>query len=113
MRFFSVLLALTLGSSSVVGQIKTPEAPAQRQCAAHEKHVQMMGLDGVYAKRQADLERHTAQFVQSREEARANGAQMQPIESKTCLPAETLPNHEIFLCTPCLNPGQLVCRGSN
>ena len=79
MRFFSVLLALTLGSSSVVGQIKTPEAPAQRQCAAHEKHVQMMGLDGVYAKRQADLERHTAQFVQSREEARANGAQMQPV----------------------------------
>ena len=38
-----------------------------------------MGLDGVYAKRQADLERHTAQFVQSREEARANGAQMQPV----------------------------------
>ena len=79
MRFFSTLLALTLGIASAMGQSKTPEAPSERQCAAHEKHVQMMGLDAAYAKRHADLEAHTADFVQSREEARANGAQMQPV----------------------------------
>ena len=79
MRLLSFFLALTLGISSAVGQSKIPVAPSERHCAAHEKHVQMMGLDPVYAKKQADLEQHTALFVESREEARANGAQMQPV----------------------------------
>ena len=60
-------------------QSKTPEAPTQRECAAYDKHVQLMGLDAAYAKRHQDLEKQTAAFVQARQEARANGAQMQPV----------------------------------
>ena len=60
-------------------QVKTPEAPSQRSCAAHDKHVQMMGMDPAYAKHHADIEQQTAAFVQARQEARANGAQMQPV----------------------------------
>ena len=39
----------------------------------------MMGLDAAYAKHHADIEQQTAAFVQARQEARANGAQMQPV----------------------------------
>lgn len=79
MRILLLLPALILGTLAASGQIKTPEAPETRSCAAHEKHVQMMGMDASYAKRQSDLEAHTASFVQSREELRANGAQLQPV----------------------------------
>ena len=63
---------------SLSAQVKTPEAPAQRSCAAHDKRVQMMGIDAV---RQASRGHRTAPaaFVQARQEARANGAQMQPV----------------------------------
>ena len=81
MRTFCILvLTLLLSAPSTVWtQAKTPTAPAQRKCAAHEKHVQLMGLDAAYAKRHSDLEMQTAAFVQARQEARANGAQMQPV----------------------------------
>ena len=74
--FLACIAAFTLNGYS---QVKSNAAPAQRSCAAHEKHVQMMGLDPVYAKRHADIEQHTAAFVAAREEARANGAQQQPV----------------------------------
>ena len=79
MRILPILFALLVGSFYASGQTKTPEAPVNRQCAAHEKHVQMMGMDAAYAKRHNDLEAHTAEFVQSRQAARANGAQLQPV----------------------------------
>ena len=72
MRIFSLLAALCLGVT-LSAQVKTPEAPAQRSCAAYEKHVQMMGVDAAYAKHHSDIEQQTAAFVQARQEARANG----------------------------------------
>ncbi|MGB1619424.1 MAG: hypothetical protein ACPHBM_07360, partial [Flavobacteriales bacterium] len=78
MRISSLLAALCMGVT-LSAQVKTPEAPAQRSCAAHDKHVQMMGIDPAYAKHHADIEQQTAAFVQARQEARANGAQMQPV----------------------------------
>ena len=78
MRISSLLVALCLGVT-LSAQVKTPEAPAQRSCATHEKHVQMMGMDPAYAKHHSDIEQQTASFVQARQEARANGAQMQPV----------------------------------
>lgn len=78
MRISSLLLALCLGVT-LSAQVKTPEPPAQRSCAAHDKHIQMMGTDAAYAKHHADIEQQTAAFVQARQEARANGAQMQPV----------------------------------
>jgi len=76
-----VLLSALFAVFTISGfaQIKSPEAPAQRSCAAHENHMQMMGLDAVYAKRHADFETQTAAFVAARQEARQNGAQMQPV----------------------------------
>ena len=79
MKYFFLTSTLLLGTLFSFAQTKVPVAPTQRDCATHEKHVQMMGLDAAYAKRHADLEQHTAAFVQSREEARANGAQMQSV----------------------------------
>jgi hypothetical protein len=79
MRILPLLVALFCGSLFSSGQEKTPETPSQRECAAHEKHVQMMGLDAAYAKHHNDLEAHTALFVESRQTARANGAQLQPV----------------------------------
>ena len=79
MKYFFLTSTLLLGTLFAFGQTKVPAAPTQRDCATHEKHVQMMGLDAAYAKRHADLEQHTAAFVQSRAEARANGAQMQSV----------------------------------
>ena len=38
-----------------------------------------MGMDPAYAKHHADIEQQTAAFVQARQEARTNGAQMQPV----------------------------------
>ena len=78
MRISSLLVALCMGVT-LSAQVKTPEAPSQRSCAAHDKHVQMMGMDPAYAKHHADIEQQTAAFVQARQEARANGAQMQPV----------------------------------
>ena len=75
--FLSALVALL--TTTGFTQVKTPDAPAQRNCAAHEKHIQMMGLDAAYAKRHADIETQTAAFVAARQEARANGAQQQPV----------------------------------
>ncbi len=74
------VLALMLSIPQLVSaQSKTPPAPTQRECAAHDKHVQLMGMDAAYAKRHSDLEMQTAAFVQSRQEARENGAQLQPV----------------------------------
>jgi len=72
------MLALCLGVT-LSAQVKTPETPSHRSCAAHENHVQMMGVDPVYAKHHQDIELQTAAFVQARQEARANGAQLQPV----------------------------------
>ncbi len=79
MKFLSILAALLVFTPQFLGQVKLNQAPAHRECATHEKHVQMMGLDPVYAKRQTDLEHHTAAFVEARQEARENGAQLQPV----------------------------------
>jgi len=79
MKTFATFGALLLLAFSVSAQVKLPVAPDHRECASHEKHVQMMGLNPEYAKRQSDLEQHTAAFVEAREEARQNGAQLQPV----------------------------------
>ena len=79
-NFYFLALALLLAAPQVLlAQAKTPAPPTQRECAAHDKHVQLMGMNEAYAKRHNDLEQQTAAFVQARQEARANGAQMQPV----------------------------------
>ena len=79
MRTVFLLAVIASFSFSGFAQVKSNAAPEQRNCAAHEKHVQLMGLDPVYAKRHADIENQTAAFVAARQEARENGAQMQPV----------------------------------
>ena len=62
MRIF-LLSALTALTFSTLAQTKVNEAPDHRNCAAHEKHVQMMGMDAAYAKRHADIEQHTLSLI--------------------------------------------------
>ena len=79
MKFLSVFAALLVATPQLLGQVKTNVAPAHRECATHQNHIKMMGMNPEYAVRQAKLEKHTASFVEARQQARANGAQLQPV----------------------------------